>query len=346
VGDVSAERLTHIDDAGRARMVDVGAKDPSERLARACARVRMSPDSARAVREGDGPKGEVLGVARLAGVQAAKQTGQLIPLAHPLPLTFADVSATVDVQRGIVELLSEVRTVARTGVEMEAMTACAVAALTVYDMVKGLERGVAIEQVVLLEKRGGRSDYRRDAQGDGGPEPEEDSPTPAVVEHDAGRAMRAAIITISTSKAAGRGEDQSGAELAAFAQRIGAQIAGREVIPDDRAAIEGRLRHWVESERCELVLTTGGTGMSPSDVTPEATAAVVEREVTGLSEAMRAASRRHTPNWMLSRGVAGVRAGALIVNFPGSPASIAQAGEALLQALPHAVDLIAGRRPH
>ena len=158
---VSEQRLTHLDEAGRARMVDVGAKEISERVARARARVRMSPQTARAVQEGDGPKGEVLSVARLAGVQAAKQTGQLIPLAHPLGLTFVDVAAVVDVERGLVELTSEARTVARTGVEMEAMTACAVAALTVYDMVKGIERGVEIEQVVLLEKHGGRSDYVR-----------------------------------------------------------------------------------------------------------------------------------------------------------------------------------------
>jgi cyclic pyranopterin monophosphate synthase len=159
---VNAEDLTHLDEHGRARMVDVGAKPVSERVARARARVRMSTASARAVQAGDGPKGEVLGVARLAGVQAAKQTGQLIPLAHPLQLTFVDVSAEVDPEQGVVELVSEVRTVGRTGVEMEAMTACAVAALTVYDMVKGIERGVAIEQVVLLEKRGGRSDYERE----------------------------------------------------------------------------------------------------------------------------------------------------------------------------------------
>jgi len=159
---MSPERLTHMDQDGRARMVDVGAKQVTERVARARARVRMSPASARAVQAGDGPKGEVLGVARIAGVQAAKQTGQLIPLAHPLPLTFVDVVAGVDVEHGVVELVSEVRTVARTGVEMEAMTACAVAALTVYDMVKGIERGVEIEHVVLLEKHGGRSDYRRE----------------------------------------------------------------------------------------------------------------------------------------------------------------------------------------
>lgn len=153
--------LTHLDRDGSARMVDVGGKPPSERVARARGRVRMSPRTARAVQAGDGPKGEVLGVARIAGIQAAKQTAQLIPLAHPLPLSFLDVRADVDVQAGVVELISEARTVASTGVEMEAMTACAIAALTIYDMVKGLERGIELEQVVLLEKRGGRSgDYR------------------------------------------------------------------------------------------------------------------------------------------------------------------------------------------
>jgi len=159
---VAEPPLTHLDEKGRARMVDVGAKDARERVARARARVRMSPPTARAVETGDAPKGEVLSTARLAGIQAAKQAAQLIPLAHPITLTFIDVSASVDAERGLVELISEVRAVDRTGVEMEAMTACAVAALTVYDMVKGIERGVEVEQLVLLEKTGGRSDWRRD----------------------------------------------------------------------------------------------------------------------------------------------------------------------------------------
>ena len=329
---VSDGRLTHVDEAGRARMVDVGGKDVGERSARASARVRMSPSTAEAVEAGNGPKGEVLGVARLAGIQAAKQTAQLIPLAHPLALTFVDVGASVDVEQGLLELVSEVRTVARTGVEMEAMTACAVAALTVYDMVKGLERGVAIEQVVLLEKRGGRSDYGRAISGGRHPE--------------APRGVRAAIITVSTSKAAGEGEDESGPRLSALAERLGAQIAGCEVIPDDRATIEARLRHWADVERCALVLTTGGTGVAASDVTPEATAAVIDRELPGVTEAMRAASRPHTAHWMLSRSVAGVRGATLILNFPGSPASIEQTGTALLQAIPHALELIEGRHTH
>jgi cyclic pyranopterin phosphate synthase len=159
--------LTHLDEDGRARMVDVGAKQPSERRARARAQLRMSPETARAIQEGNAPKGEVLEVARLAGIQAAKQTGALIPLAHPLPLSFVDVGGTVDADAGRVELVAEARTVARTGVEMEAMTACAVAALTVYDMVKGVERGVRIEQIVLLEKSGGRSDWKLDPDAAG-----------------------------------------------------------------------------------------------------------------------------------------------------------------------------------
>jgi cyclic pyranopterin phosphate synthase len=158
---MSDERLTHLDEHGRARMIDVGAKDPRERVARARARVRMSAQTASAVARGDAPKGDVLTTARLAGIQAAKQTGLLIPLAHPITLTFIDVQAIVDANDGLVELIGEVHAVDRTGVEMEAMTACAVAALTVYDMVKGIERGVEIEQVVLLEKTGGRSDWRR-----------------------------------------------------------------------------------------------------------------------------------------------------------------------------------------
>ncbi len=141
--------------------------------------------------------------------------------------------------------------------------------------------------------------------------------------------MRAAIITISTSKSAGEGEDDERERLAGLAERLGAEIAGRDLIPDDRELIEERFRHWADVERCELVLSTGGTGFAPTDVTPEATLAVIEREAPGIAEAMRDASREHTRHWMLSRGVAGIRGSSLIVNFPGSPESIDQAGEAI-----------------
>jgi cyclic pyranopterin phosphate synthase len=157
---VNDRSLTHLDAAGSARMVDVGSKPVSARRARARARVRMSPDTAAAVAAGDGPKGEVLGTARIAGMLAAKQTAQLIPLAHPIALSVVNIEASVDVDGGLVELVADVAVDAQTGVEMEAMVACTVAALTVYDMVKGFERGVTIEQVTLLEKTGGRHDWR------------------------------------------------------------------------------------------------------------------------------------------------------------------------------------------
>lgn len=161
-----SERLTHVDESGEAHMVDVGGKRESERCARAEAVVRMSPQTAAALQRGDAPKGDVLGAARLAGIQAAKRTGELIPLAHPLALTFADVQASVDAPHGMVHICAEARVVGRTGVEMEAMTAAAIAALTVYDMVKGLERGVRIERIELLEKSGGRSGtWRREGAG-------------------------------------------------------------------------------------------------------------------------------------------------------------------------------------
>jgi len=155
--------------------------------------------------------------------------------------------------------------------------------------------------------------------------------------------MRAALLTISTSKTNDEGRDESGERLAAFAARLGAEIAAAEVIPDDRRLIEARLRHFSDEAGCDLVLTSGGTGFAPSDVTPEATRAAIEREAPGIAEAMRAASRPHTEHWMLSRGLAGIRGRTLIVNFPGSPASIEQAGKAIATALPHALDLIADR---
>jgi len=151
------DRLTHLDEHGDARMVDVGGKPVTERRAVARAVVRMTPETARIVAAGDAPKGDVLGVARIAGIMAAKKTGELIPLCHPMGLDHVDVDGVVDVEAGTVTITASASVTARTGVEMEAMTAASVAALTVYDMVKGVERGVAIEEVVLLEKRGGAS---------------------------------------------------------------------------------------------------------------------------------------------------------------------------------------------
>ena len=180
-------------------MVDVGGKSESDRRARARAVVRMSPDTAAIVARGDAPKGDVLGTARIAGIQAAKRTDGADPARAPAPLTYIDVEAEIDPAAGTVTFVGEVTHHGPTGVEMEALTACSVAALTAYDMVKGIERGVVIEEVALLEKTGGKPRLaRRGPNVDG---------------------MRAAIMTISTSLSEGRGEDESGPALAELGAR-------------------------------------------------------------------------------------------------------------------------------
>ena len=163
----SVAELPHLNSAGDARMVDVSEKPVSERHARAEATVRMGPGTARAVARGDSLKGDVLGTARIAAIQAAKRTAELIPLAHQLPLTHVEVDFGIDQDAGRIEILAAARTADRTGVEMEAMTAAAVAALTIYDMTKGLERGIEIRGLRLLEKSGGRSDWHRDRADSG-----------------------------------------------------------------------------------------------------------------------------------------------------------------------------------
>ncbi|MGZ4351733.1 MAG: cyclic pyranopterin monophosphate synthase MoaC [Solirubrobacteraceae bacterium] len=155
-------KLTHLDPSGQASMVDVGDKPATERRARARAVVRVSPETAATVQAGNAPKGDVIGVARIAGIQAAKRTSELIPLCHPLSLSYVGVEGSIDADSGEIELIAEARTTGPTGVEMETLTAASVAALTVYDMVKGVERGAEIASVALLEKSGGRSgEWRR-----------------------------------------------------------------------------------------------------------------------------------------------------------------------------------------
>lgn len=157
-------RLTHVDRRGRPRMVDVSAKPPTPRRAVAEALVRLAQETLSLVIDGSGPKGDVLLVAELAGVQAAKRTSDLIPLCHPIALTDVSVEITPDRAAGVLRIRAATATVSQTGVEMEALTAASVAALTVYDMVKGVDRTAEIANVRLLEKTGGKSgEWRRPA---------------------------------------------------------------------------------------------------------------------------------------------------------------------------------------
>jgi molybdenum cofactor synthesis domain-containing protein len=154
--------------------------------------------------------------------------------------------------------------------------------------------------------------------------------------------MRVAVLTVSSSRAAAGGSDESGDALVAFVGELGGEVVWRDLVSDDREEIETLLRNWADTGKCDLILTTGGTGFASSDVTPEATEAVAARHAPGIAEAMRAASAEHTPHWMLSRATAGIRGVTLIVNFPGNPKAIAETAGALGAALPHAISLLRG----
>lgn len=335
------DRLTHVAADGSARMVDVTDKAVTDRTARAIATVRMSPNTARLVHDGSGPKGEVLATARLAGTMAAKRTAELVPLAHPLPLSKIDVQATVDLAGGAVHLESLARTTGKTGVEIEALTAVLVAALTVYDMVKAVERHAVIEGVRVIEKRGGRHDFEvaGDAPEVGGPSqsavPEVDPP-----HRPEARPLRVGAVHVSTSRTQGVRPDRSRAALADFCGRTGWTVAHEVMVADDHDAVVEAIRTAARADGVEVVVTLGGTGLTDDDVTPEATLAAVDREIPGIGEALRAVSREITPLAALSRATAGSLGSVVVVNLPGSPKAIGELESLLTAVLPHAVDQV------
>jgi cyclic pyranopterin monophosphate synthase len=316
-------RPSHLDESGAPRMVDVGDKPITARRAVAGAIVRMRPEVLATLLDAGGPKGDALVTARLAGIGAAKRTSELIPLCHPLPLDLVGVELTPDRETGIVEIRAEARATARTGVEMEALTAVSVAALTLYDMAKALQRDIVIERVELLEKSGGRSgDYAQDE-------------VPRA-EHEA------VVVTCSNRSAAGEREDTSGPALVAALRDAGFDVARDAlVVADDESQIASTLARLADAGH-RLILTTGGTGLTPTDVTPAATRRVIDREAPGLAELMRAAGVASTPMAALSRGVVGTRSSTLIANLPGSSKGAEESFAALLPVLRHALDQLAG----
>lgn len=299
-------------------MFNVNRKGTSLRTATARSVVHMAPETLAAIDARQVPKGDPLEVAKVATVQAVKNTPQIIPYCHPIRIDGVEVAYTREEGAIIVEVT--VTGVDRTGVEVEAMTGAAVAALTLYDMLKMIDDDLRIGEVRLLEKRGGKSDFCK---------------------FDTAK-LRAAVLVLSDSVAAGRQKDLSGLMIRERLEAEGLQVADYAIVSDDPAEIEARLLRYADDDRLDLVITTGGTGFGPRDNVPEVMSRVLEREAPGIPEAARAHGQSRTPFSMLSRARAGVRGRTLIVNLPGSHGGASDALDALFPGLPHAFEMLRG----
>lgn len=298
-------------------MIDVSNKIETLRTAVAESAVLAKQETIDRVMRGETPKGEVLSVARVAATFAAKKTFELIPYCHPLPLD--SIAVAFEPKGAKILIRVEVKTTAKTGVEMEALVAASVAALTIYDMSKGIDREVVIGETRLVEKHGGKSDFG------------ETFLKPLV----------AAVLVTSDSVSAGKKQDKSGKIIVEEMERFPVRILHEEVIADEKEQIRKKILDWVE-EKVDLILTTGGTGLGPRDVTVDAVQELVDREIPGIAEAMRSFGQRRTPYAMLSRGVVGLRGKTLIVTLPGSSKGVRESIAAIFPNVLHLFNMMAG----
>jgi cyclic pyranopterin phosphate synthase len=311
--DTRGGRLSHLDEGGRARMVDVGGKPVTRRTAVAGGRLETTAEVMALIRDERMPKGDVLAIARIAGIQGAKRTSELIPLAHGLALDDVAVELTLD-DAGV-DIRATAVVTARTGVEMEALTAVAVAGLALHDMVKAVDPHCVLGGIRVLEKTGGKSDVGVAPAGDA-----------------------AVVLVASTRAAAGERPDATGPVIADWLRGHGLRPEVR-VVPD--AGVLPALRDAVRA-RPAVILTTGGTGVSPTDRTPDATRAVLDRELPGVAEAIRAAGTASTPTAALSRALAGLAGPTIVVNLPGSVGGVRDGLAVLDGLLPHLRQQLAG----
>ena len=301
-------------------MVSVSAKPSTLRLARASSFLRLEPATLLALRDNTLPKGDAVTVAEIAGIQAAKETSRLIPLCHSLEARNISVKITLE-DRGA-RVRSLVETVAPTGPEMEALVACTVAGLTLYDMCKSADRSMVMEEVRLDFKSGGKSGIKKEGL----------------------KGKTAAIFVLSDRASQGIYEDLSGPAAIAMLEPLGLEILNKEVIPDDLELLAGRIKNFCDSFKPDLLLTLGSTGFSPRDIAPEATARLIDRPVPGIPEAIRTQFfSQHPSSAFLSRGLAGFRGKTLIVNLPGKPSAVEEGLSLLIPALHHIFRMTAGK---
>ena len=297
-------------------MIDVDQKPWSLRTATAQALVFINPDLADNVKDGNSPKGNIFEAEKVAGTMGVKRTPELIPYCHPIPIDSIKVDCKVE--GNVIKIVVNVKSVWKTGVEMESLTGASIAALTIYDMLKPIDNSITIESIKILEKKGGIKDF--------------------FDYHD--RKLNAAVIVVSDSRK--KEQDTSGKTIINTLKKNGFDIIEYKIIPDEIKTIEHELKRFCDELHVDMILTTGGTGVGPRDTTPEATINILEKGINGIVENLRNYGQQRTPLSMLSRGVAGIRGNTIIINLPGSETAVSQSLNALFPGIMHAYKMMAG----
>ena len=301
--------------------VDVSNKFETIRTAKAEGKIYLSPQSVDMIKNNKVPKGDVLSASQMAGMLGVKRTADILPFCHNIMIDHVVVNT--ELQEDGVYVTAEVKCIGRTGVEMEALTAVSAALLNVYDMLKAFDKNMVIGDIKLVEKRGGKSDYEEDLSG-----------------------LKCAVITLSDTCAKGEAEDRSGKiAIDIIEKEFDGEVVHYKILPDDKDMIIEELKNL--TDKVDIIFTTGGTGFSKRDVTPEATKEVIRKEMIGFSEAMRIVGIRFTPKSLLSRGVCGILGDAtLVINLPGSTGGVKDNIRLVAPLLKHAIRMAKGEKKH